>query len=341
MSRLRSSEKCYDVIRMGPHVFQGLCDILQRDGDLQDTQRATVEEQVGKFLHMLSHNVTTRIISFFICCSSETISRHFHNVLRSIIMLEDQFLQQLDRTQVPLEILQSSRFNPYFKDCIGALDGTHVRVKVSNEDALRYRGSKGYTTQNVLVACSFDLKFTYVLPGWEGIASNSRIIKSTLTSNDNLKIPQGKYYLVDVGYMNRICLITPYMGARYHLKEYSIPSPKNAKKLFNLRHASLRNAIKRAFGVLKKRFSIIASTTEPTYCVDTQNEIILSCCILHNYLMGVDPDESLIAEVDEEVLHSHYGRVAPTPREDDEDTRQGDIIRDSIASTMWQNYVQM
>ena len=97
----------------------------------------------------------------------------------------------------------------------------------------------------------------------------------------------------------------------------------------------------RAFGVLKKRFPIITNITEPNYCVDTQNEIILACCILHNYLMGVDPDESLIAKVDEEVLHSHRERVAPTPREDDEDARQGDIIRDSIASTIWQNYVQM
>ena len=64
---------------------------------------------------------------------------------------------------------------------------------MSNEDALRYRGWKGYTTQNVLVSCSFDLKFTYVLPGWEGIALDSRIIKSALTRNDNLKIPQGKF----------------------------------------------------------------------------------------------------------------------------------------------------
>ena len=64
---------------------------------------------------------------------------------------------------------------------------------MSNEDAPRYRGRKGYTTQNVLVACSFDLKFTYVLPGWEGTASDSRIIKNALTRNDNLKISQGKF----------------------------------------------------------------------------------------------------------------------------------------------------
>ena len=64
---------------------------------------------------------------------------------------------------------------------------------MSNEDAPRYRSRKGYTTQNVLVACSFDLKFTYVLPSWEGTASDSRIIKNALTRNDNLKIPQGKF----------------------------------------------------------------------------------------------------------------------------------------------------
>ena len=134
--------------------------------------------------------------------------------------------------------------------------------------------------------------------------------------------------------MNRSYLIAPYRGVRYHLKEYSIRPHENAKELFNLRHVSLCNAIERAFGVLKKRFHIIVSTTEPSYCVDTQNEIILACCILHNYLMGVDPDENVITKVDEEVLHSHCERVAPTPKKDDEDARQGDIVRDSIALAM-------
>ena len=60
--------------------------------------------------------------------------------------------------------------------------------------------------------------------------------------------------------MNRSRLIAPYRGVYYHLKEYSIRPPENAKELFNLRHVSLRNAIERTFGVLKKRFPIIAST---------------------------------------------------------------------------------
>jgi hypothetical protein len=77
------------------------------------------------------------------------------------------------------------------QDCIGAIDCTHVRVKVSIELAPRYRGRKDYPTQNVLAACTFDLKFTYVLVGWEGTASDSRIVKSALTRRYPLKVPQG------------------------------------------------------------------------------------------------------------------------------------------------------
>ena len=47
---------------------------------------------------------------------------------------------------------------------------------------------------------------------------------------------------------------------------------------------------------------LTGSTTKPTYSIDTQTEIILACCIIHNYLMGMDLDERLIVEVDEELF---------------------------------------
>ncbi|KAD5802451.1 hypothetical protein E3N88_13811 [Mikania micrantha] len=59
----------------------------------------------------------------------------------------------------------------------------------------------------------------------------------------------------DAGLPRTTTLMTPYWGVRYHLKEYSTRAPENSKELFNLRHASLRNAIERAFGVLKKRIA--------------------------------------------------------------------------------------
>ncbi|KAL3502369.1 hypothetical protein ACH5RR_036818 [Cinchona calisaya] len=65
---------------------------------------------------------------------------HFHKVLRAVITLEDQFLRQPTGEQIPPKILNSDRFSPYFKDCEAAIDGTRVRVKVSSNEAARYRG---------------------------------------------------------------------------------------------------------------------------------------------------------------------------------------------------------
>ncbi|GJX17366.1 putative nuclease HARBI1 [Tanacetum coccineum] len=74
----------------------------------------------------------------------------------------------------------------------GEINGTHVRVRVPTKDALRYRGRKGYPTINVLVACKFDLKFTYVLSEWEGTTLDLRIIKDALPRDDKLNIPKDR-----------------------------------------------------------------------------------------------------------------------------------------------------
>ena len=51
--------------------------------------------------------------------------------------------------------------------------------------------------------------------------------------------------------------------------------PHTPKELFNFQHAFLHNAIERAFGVLKKRFPIIASSNEPFDGVETKIIIII------------------------------------------------------------------
>ncbi|XP_057733226.1 protein ALP1-like [Arachis stenosperma] len=273
MTQLLESEKCRDVIRMGPEAFRQLCQKLRGTDRVKDSTRSTVEEQVAKFLHIIGHNVKTRIMSFFFHRSGETISRHFHNVLHAILSLEGDFFRQPSGEEVPYEILNNSRFYPFFKDCIGAIDETHSRVKIPRVDAPRFRGRKDHPTQNVLAACGFDMKFTYVLSGWEGTASDSRILKDALNREYSLRILEGKFYLGDAGFMLKPGILTPYKGVRYHLKEYSLREPQNPKELFNHRHSSLRNVIERCFGVLKKRFPIIAGDTEPYYSFETMRDI--------------------------------------------------------------------
>ncbi|KAK7270413.1 hypothetical protein RIF29_23526 [Crotalaria pallida] len=191
MSYLVQTETCRHIIRMGPQAFMQLCEKLRGTGIVKDTMRSTLEEQVAKFLHIVGHNTKYCAMSLYFHRSKETISRHFHNVLRAIISLEGQFMVQPSGEEVPQKILNNNRFYPFFKDCIGAIDGTHVRVKVPRTEAPRFRGRKEWPTQNVFAACDFDMKFTYVLAGWEGTASDSRILKDALSREDPLVIPEG------------------------------------------------------------------------------------------------------------------------------------------------------
>ena len=115
--------------------------------------------------------------------------------------------------------------------------------------------------------------------------------------------------------------------------------PQNAKEIFNHRHASLRNVIERAFGVLKKRFPIIASGTEPYYSFQTMTDITIACCILHNFLMDIDPDERLIDEIDRELLNSDMDDLGDHDvRNTEDDYRQGCLLRENIVSYMWNDY---
>ena len=51
--------------------------------------------------------------------------------------------------------------------CVGVINGTHISVSVPPGLADKFRGHKRDTTWNIIVACDFDLKFTYMLFGWE------------------------------------------------------------------------------------------------------------------------------------------------------------------------------
>ncbi|CAL2227870.1 unnamed protein product [Prunus armeniaca] len=185
---------------------------------------------------------------------------------------------------VPTKIRESTRFYPYFKGCIGAIDGTHIPAMVTGREVSSYRDCHGKISQNVLAACNFDLEFIYVLSGWEGSAHDSKVLNDSLSRRNRLKVPQGKYFLVDCGFPNRRQFLAPFRGVRYHLQDFAGQGrdPENATELFNLRHASLRNVIERIFGIFKSRFTIFKYA--PPFPYETQAELVLAYAGLHNFL---------------------------------------------------------
>lgn len=79
------------------------------------------------------------------------------------------------------------------QDCIGVIDGMHIPAHVPAKDQSRFRNRKGILSQNVLAACTFDLQFIFIYPGWEGSVADSRILRAVLDDPDQNfpQIPEG------------------------------------------------------------------------------------------------------------------------------------------------------
>ncbi|CAL5344241.1 unnamed protein product [Camellia sinensis] len=65
--------------------------------------------------------------------------------------------------------------------------GTYVKVLAPAIDKPRYRTRKGEIATNVLGVCSQDMQFIYVLPGWEGSASDSRVVRDAVSTTSSHK----------------------------------------------------------------------------------------------------------------------------------------------------------
>lgn len=112
------------------------------------------------------------------------------------------------------------------------------------------------------------------------------------------------YYLCDNGYTNGPGFLTPYRGVRYHLKEWENGrrAPQNKEEYFNMKHSKARNIIERTFGVLKQRWAILRSNS--FFPVKTQNHIIMSCVLLHNFIRrenGPHSDDDIVLPPDDDV----------------------------------------
>ena len=92
----------------------------------------------------------------------------------------------------PAYIVNNPKLYPFLDGVEGALDCSHVNAFVREEDHSSHRNRKGRLTQNVLATCDWDMKFRYILPGWEGSAADSRVFDDARRSD--LQLPHGCFF---------------------------------------------------------------------------------------------------------------------------------------------------
>lgn len=343
-------DRIHTELGMHLHVFLIFVEQLRALG-LEDMQEhVSLEEQAAIFLYTCVTGLSLRHVGERFQHSTTTISKYFKKVL--VALASDPFYSAyviLPTAEDPVADYITSKPGklwPYFADVIGAMDGTQINCNPPSEELDAARNRKGGVTQNCLACTSFDMRFQYMLGGWEGSACDTTLY--TNARFNDLRVPHGKYYLADAGFGFCDFLITPYTGCRYHLAEWGRADvrPVTKEELFNLRHAQARNVVERIFGVVKRRWRIM--TAPPEINMKFQAMLPAALAALHNFILRYDFTE--MEEVTEQIVASstaYLDRQPLSPEQFGElavsvpgraERRRVKRKRDEIAQAMWDDY---
>ena len=201
----RNKARFLAVTRMTRECFRNLCRLLiSEKGGLKALHTISIEEKIMMYIQVLKGQ------SIRVICPS-TVSHIIHEVSAALMRCESQLIPKPNGgTLLSDKIRNDSKFYPFFDNCDGAIDGTHIPAVIPLIDQGVYRNRKKFISQNVLGVCNFEMIFTHALTGWEGSAHDGKVLADAKLKG--LPMRAGMYYLADAGYaLRKLCLV-PYRG---------------------------------------------------------------------------------------------------------------------------------
>lgn len=227
-----------------------------------------------------------------------------------------------------------------FPHCIGCIDGKHVRILAPRDSGSLYYNYKDFFSIILLAVVNADYEFIFVNAGAEGKASDGGVwamcgLKQQMEDPLNpLNIPEPSPVPGIPGRM-------PYFFVSddaFKLDEHNMkPFPGYAltrkQKVYNYRLSRCRRIVENAFGILSCRFRLLRRAIEVH--PDTAQEIVMACCLLHNYLRKNAratylPPDAVDNEVDEgNIIEGNWRQETPlTPLENVVQRKPADYAKD-------------
>ncbi|XP_048628845.1 putative nuclease HARBI1 [Brassica napus] len=279
---------------------------------LKETHHVYLEESVAMFLETVGQDKTKRDIAARYQRSLDTFAE---DTLRP---------QEGEFGRVSPVLRNDDRYWPHFRDCVGALDGTHVPVRPPSHNAEAYKGRKQDPTMNVLSICNFDMKFIYAYLGVPGRAHDTKVLTHCARNEASFPHPPpGKYYLVDSGYPTRTGYLGPHRSMRYHLGQFARGGPPvSARELFNRKHSGLQSVIERTFGVRKAKWRIL-DHKHPKYCLVKWIKLVTATMALHNFIRDSHREDHDFVQWQSDDDGEAEGEEADSDSDEEEDDDDG------------------
>ena len=174
-----------------------------------------------------------------------------------------------------------------FPDCVGAVDDTHIPIRKPDKDPASYFDYKNQHSVHLQIVCDARTRVLFYYVGAPGKNSDGGVAEMSGLKNlmKDGRIPK-KYHMVgDPAFALHHNLLNRFAGL--HLLEF--------ESRYNWRQSRCRMVVESYFGRIKGRWRVLLKPM-PYKDLDLVNKIVVSCVLLHNFLLTKD----------DSILHPHH-----------------------------------
>ncbi|CAI6371325.1 unnamed protein product [Macrosiphum euphorbiae] len=192
--------------------------------------------------------------------------------------------------------------NSQFPNCVGAVDGKHIRLQCPPNSGTLYHNYKHFFSLILMAICDANYCFRVIDVGSYGKESDCNIFKKSIFGKklynnkvnfpqprclpgDEQGIPQPFIVVGDEAFALHTNLVRPFPGK----------SLNDKRRIFNYRLSRARQNIECSFGILSNKWRVFHTTllVEPNFAV----AITKAACVLHNFVRRRDGYNSEDAQI--------------------------------------------
>lgn len=240
----------------------------------------------------MSTGLSFRSLVFEFNIGRSTVSEIIYNTCQVIWNRLQVFEMPEPTKEMWIEIANTFHTKTNFPNCLGAIDGKHIRCKNPKNAGSLYFNYKKFFSIVLMAAVDANLSFVAIDVGAYGKEGDSNVFRESALGvklysqqlnlpdpanlPDDIDNPQPFVFIGDEAFALHTNLLRPYPGRGLTL----------TRKVFNYRLSRARRTVECAFGVLANKWRVLHTPiqVEPEFT----DKIIKTCCILHNFVRRRD-----------------------------------------------------
>ncbi|XP_069800071.1 uncharacterized protein [Dendropsophus ebraccatus] len=195
-----------------------------------------------------------------------------------------------------------------FPNCVGAVDGKHIRIQKPQNTGSQFYNYKKYFSVILMAIADAQYKFVAVDIGLFGWTNDSRVFKN---SSMGRRLYTGTFGLPDPrpfpgtdGPLVPFVVVADeaFQMCENLLKPYSSRGLNYRQRIYNYRLTRARRFVECAFGILMAKWRVF---TRPIQLQpDVVDELIKAAVVLHNFVLSKEPISSELTEKDTTKINS-------------------------------------